>query len=213
MSKVKVFIVGSIGTCQYAHMFRSEGFEKTYNSNEADLVCFTGGSDVSPHLYGEGKHPLTGNSLKRDEVESEWFNVFKAQGIPMVGVCRGGQFLNVMCGGKLYQHVNNHAIGGTHGLLDLPTGKRWEVTSTHHQMMRVGAEGTLIGQSDGTWATVKEYVSEGKVVDDAGYSNVDVEVVAYPESNVLCFQPHPEFEEGECREYFFTLVYKLLGDK
>lgn len=35
----------------------------------------------------------------------------------MVGICRGAQFLNVMAGGKMIQHVEGHAIHGTHEIV------------------------------------------------------------------------------------------------
>src|SRR5687768_16963203 len=91
-------------------MFMNKGWlvwdtDFNYPTN-LDLICFTGGEDVTPSLYGEVKHPLTYNNPERDKHEVEYFNQFI--GIPKVGICRGGQFLNVMSGGKLHQHILGH---------------------------------------------------------------------------------------------------------
>src|SRR3546814_14796091 len=63
----------------------------------------------------------------------ELFKTCYENGIPMLGVCRGAQFLNVMPGGKLYQDVDNHV--GDHPIYD-PQNKRVipNVSSIHHQM-------------------------------------------------------------------------------
>jgi len=66
-------------------------------------VVFTGGADVSPFMYGEKKLSVTCNDEHRDEQEKLFFERYTK--VPKVGICRGGQFLNVMNGGKMWQHV------------------------------------------------------------------------------------------------------------
>lgn len=44
------------------------------------------------------------------------------------------QFLCVMNGGLLVQHVSNHALWETHEIYELDTSKSYDITSTHHQM-------------------------------------------------------------------------------
>src|SRR3546814_3238996 len=43
---------------------------------------------------------------------SGYFAIARRMHKPMAGICRGGQFLNVMCGGSMIQHVEGHAIHG-----------------------------------------------------------------------------------------------------
>ena len=102
----RVLIVS--GSLAYRQMFINYGFTVVEDIQFADLVCFTGGEDVSPHLYGQPVHPLTFSSVRRDEKEKAIFDACCERNLPMVGICRGGQFLNVMSGGKMYQHVTNH---------------------------------------------------------------------------------------------------------
>jgi len=209
---MKVHIISP--NSQYITMFVNVGHNLVFRIEEADLVCFTGGEDVTPELYGEKVHPYTGNSPARDRAEKQLFEKALSLSIPMVGICRGGQFLNVMNGGRMFQHVTNH--GGNHILRDVDTGQAIKVSSTHHQMMRAGELGTVIGIAN-EWGN-KEYMP--KILDEEHapipylHHEPDTEVVYYPNTKCLCFQPHPEFPGyKEMTEYFFSLVNSLLLTK
>lgn len=206
----KVYIVGGNGN-GYGRMFQSAGWVLGSSILDADLVQFTGGEDVTPALYGEAKHQYTGNSFERDLYEAGYFAIAQRMNIPMAGICRGGQFLNVMSGGKMYQHVSAHATGRDHQLTDLETGRSIEVSSTHHQMMRIGADGVLLAEAN--LGGFKEFVEDGQV-QRAGVG-VDTEVVYYASTKALCFQGHPEFfgPEHECFQYYFELIERCHGLK
>lgn len=199
----KVYIVG--GGADYARMFVSLGFEVVKSLIGADLACFTGGADVSPYLYGDDKHPFTGNDPIRDDAEKRFFDQAQAHGIPMVGICRGAQFLNVMCGGRMYQHVEKHTRD--HEITDLTTGETVWVTSTHHQMMMPTSEAVLVASS--TLYGSREWYEGQVFLRDV--SNQDIEVVFYEKQRCLCFQPHPEFDGyPQMRDYFDSLLAKYL---
>lgn len=203
----KVFIVETSN--MYERMFTARGWEVTRDLLAADLVQFTGGADVSPYLYGEEKHPTTYNDPRRDLVEAGYYQVCLLLNKPMAGICRGGQFLNVMNGGKLYQNINYHAIGGTHeahSFLSYGGKDTFQVTSTHHQMMRVGGEGTLLlVANEATKLETDTLTYEGK--------GEDVEAVWYGKSRSMCFQPHPEIvgKEHDCQELYFHLLNSYIG--
>lgn len=202
----KVYIVG--GNNAYQTLFQDVGF-KICDAAQAELVCFTGGEDVSPNLYGDARHPTTHNNPHRDHRESELFKDFLARGLPMVGICRGAQFLNVMAGGRMYQNVSRHT--SPHYLIDFRTGTEVWVTSTHHQMMMPGDKGKLIGAS---YLHGEREWFDGEVA-KRDTSNEDIEVVLYKRKRLLCFQPHPEMyqdsqEYDGMREYFFDLLNELI---
>lgn len=206
MSQPKVFIVGGDGSIQ--RMFEAYGWSTDCNRFDADLYQFTGGSDVAPHLYGEVMHRTTYCDPSRDFYEAGFFAVADRLAIPMAGICRGGQFLNVMNGGSMWQDVDGHAIRGTHPLLDVTTGKTIKVTSTHHQMMIKAHHGCLIAYANE--AQRKESMKK----DQTDYGK-DTEVVFYPHSKSLCFQPHPEYVQPghECADYYFELLNRFFGLK
>lgn len=195
-------------------MFANNGFTVVDDITEADLVCFTGGEDVHPSYYGE-ESVASYTNINRDKYEIGILEKCKELDIPMVGICRGGQFLNVMAGGKMWQDVDNHGIGGTHGVMIHLEGedeKTIQCSSTHHQMMRVGPDSELIGIAMPTRSTYKTN-AEGtvnKLDEDMG---VDVEIVYHPKIQALSFQPHPEFfqPDHECQVLFFSLINKYLA--
>lgn len=210
----RVYIVNGRG--DYVAMFQAYGFQVVKDLVDANLVCFTGGSDVSPYLYGDIQHRLTQNNVQRDEYEKEKFKEAVAEGIPMVGICRGGQFLNVMNGGRMYQHVTNHAIGGLHWLTT-NKGEQIRVTSTHHQMFMPRMEDNATGTGAIIIATAnengyREWMENGELTTDR--SDEDYEVVYYPSTKSLCFQPHPEFmPKSRMTQWFFELIKEYCNEQ
>jgi gamma-glutamyl-gamma-aminobutyrate hydrolase PuuD len=175
----KVYIVGDDRLT--TAMFRKRGWGACSSIENPDLVCFTGGEDVSPEFYGE-ENTHSYNNILRDLEEELVFQKFF--NTPKVGICRGGQFLNVMSGGKMIQHVEGHT---RNHLLMVRTDLKIPVTSTHHQMMQPGKHSKLIAVAD----------------HDKG-----IEVVWYEVTRSLCFQPHPEYDmNSEMTSYFFSLIF------
>lgn len=205
----KVFIVG--GNAAYDRMFIKQGWTVTSQIKGADLVQFCGGEDVTPALYGEAKHPETSCNPDRDKREEIIFGLALKAKIPMAGICRGGQFLNVMCGGKMWQHVDGHALGGTHECHDLTTGDVFQVTSTHHQMMRVGEGGRIIAVAKGV-STCKEHMNDQRLhAVMCRKTGMDAEAVWYPAKKCFCFQPHPEFlGQDRLAARYFEYLYEYL---
>lgn len=124
---MKVYVVG--GSNHYACFLKNA--ELVDKLEEADVVLFTGGEDVSPSVYGCQKHPKTYCSPKRDKEEKEIFNKVKRNQV-CLGICRGSQLLCALNGGILVQHCTGHALGSTHPITN--GSMVYEITSTHHQM-------------------------------------------------------------------------------
>ena len=66
---------------------------------------FTGGQDVSPEVYHESPEALTKPCPKRDEMERILLEYALAEDKPVLGICRGIQFINAAMGGTLYQDL------------------------------------------------------------------------------------------------------------
>lgn len=186
--KTTALIIGNNTRVQT--MFLGRDFDIIYESKIANLkkspslVVFTGGEDVDPYYYGEGKYFRTMSHRKRDDREMIHFEHFLQ--VPKVGICRGGQFLNVMSGGKMWQHVTGHT--DNHDMIDLLfTKNKLKVTSTHHQMMLPSKDGFVLAVAQ----EAKDHVSMAK--EPPKKPAFDPEVVWYPKTNSLCFQPHPEY--------------------
>lgn len=205
-----VFIVG--GRYGYAEMYERRGWGLVDEVLSADLVQFTGGEDVSPSLYGQGEHPKTYCNPQRDRREAVIFKLCRELELPMAGICRGGQFLNVMCGGSLWQDVPDHGINGLHSVVDAETGETFYVTSTHHQMMEPSTKNPyrLVLYTDMTkWKESR--TPSGKTIRVSDPTDIDVEALFYPAQKAFCFQPHPEFEgQDRLADHYFRYLDKFL---
>lgn len=122
----------------------------------ADGLLLTGGNDVDPFLYGEEPHPKLGElMIQKDRMEFALLDRAFARGIPIFGICRGLQILNVYLGGTLYQDLSEHpdvrvlheyrsdlSIAG-HSVntvkgsqLNTIFGDEYRVNSAHHQIIK-----------------------------------------------------------------------------
>jgi putative glutamine amidotransferase len=71
-----------------------------------DGLVITGGRDVDPATYGQAPHAKTDEpALDRDAWEFALLRGALARGLPVLGICRGAQVLNVALGGTLHQHL------------------------------------------------------------------------------------------------------------
>jgi gamma-glutamyl-gamma-aminobutyrate hydrolase PuuD len=80
-----------LGDGLYKEMFLSWGWntEPKYNK-DVKLVCFTGGNDIDPSLYGEKRIGATDYPMmSRDDVEVNMYKYCVKDGVAMVGICRG----------------------------------------------------------------------------------------------------------------------------
>ncbi len=212
----KVFVVGKNFLHYFKEMYEKRGYTLVKNMEDADIVQFTGGADIDPKFYNQHDHRTTSTSPYRDEEESAAYK--KAQELSKfcAGVCRGGQLLNALNGGSMYQHVENHAMHGCHGMEDVETGEVIPVSSMHHQMMILGKKAKLLGKSTEMRSKYKRNMTE---LSDRAEERVDlgealeVEACYYPETKSFCYQPHPEFVTNDhpCQQWYFDKMEELYA--
>src|SRR5260370_34349306 len=78
----------------------------------ADGLLLTGGGDILSLAYGEEPHPASKyQDPVRDEMEFEVTRLALETGLPILGIERGIQLLNVALGGTLVQHVPSQGPG------------------------------------------------------------------------------------------------------
>src|SRR2546421_7672999 len=71
-----------------------------------DALVLGGGADIDPDSHGAEAHPETvGTNPDRDRFEIALARAALERGMPLLGVCRGMQVMNVACGGTLEQHL------------------------------------------------------------------------------------------------------------
>lgn len=185
-----------------------------YEPSTVDLVILIGGADIDPSIYNHTKAELTHTSTWADSRDEEAYAIARENNIPIVGICRGGQFLIAKAGGYLYQHTTGHT-GGAHQASTFD-GKSFLVTSAHHQMFGMplpeGAE--LLA-----WSSVrlsKEYIVGCNLSDkDAEFYEPDVEpeCVWLPNINALAVQWHPEWmhRNDDAVKFHLAMIKKYMG--
>lgn len=149
---------------------------------------FWGGEDISPHFYNETKSRYCGhNNIPRDTKEITLAYELIDKQIPLIGICRGAQLLNVVNGGKLLQHIDGHAISRMHDITTY-NNKILYCTSTHHQMMVPTKDAEILAVSNGSVMGIAN-------PDTDKFEEIEkvYEVLYYPKTKCFCIQGHPEW--------------------
>lgn len=112
-----------------------------------DALVLAGGPDLDPATYHRQAHPMTGRPRpERDTAEFQLLAAARETGVPVLGVCRGMQVLNVALGGTLHQHLDSQdhlPAPGTFGRVPVKVaagsrlagilGEQVTVSCHHHQ--------------------------------------------------------------------------------
>jgi len=201
-------------------MFMAEGYAIVDDLYDADVVVFVGGEDINPALYSQRKHSTTHFNINRDADEISLYQEAVSLGIPMAGICRGGQLLNVLNGGKLWQDVDHHNSGYHKAYRVGDTTTPITVTSVHHQMMEPDPFSDVIILLTAGESTKLISMSELGSIANTAYARypalehqTDVEACFYPSTNCLCFQPHPEYNHKETKDVFFYFLNNYVLTK
>lgn len=160
-----------------------------------DGLIFAGVGDVGSFSFGEDPHPASGTiDWRRDDFELRLYRAARVKGLPVLGVCRGMQLINIAHGGDIYQDLpqtgdpyvhhrgreggqfSYHRIVNQSGLMRDLFGEEIIVNSSHHQGVRKVGEG-LVATS---------FSADGLV-----------EVIENEDQSVIGTQFHPEFEDHQ----------------
>ncbi len=140
-----------------------------------DGLVITGGKDIDPTRYGQQPHPSTDQpGPDRDEWEFALLGAALNRKLPVLGICRGAQVLNVALGGTLHQHLPDvigqarHQVGNavfsTLPVRTVPgtrlaalVGGSVEAKCYHHQAIDELGEGLIVSawDSDGVIEAVE----------------------------------------------------------
>lgn len=169
-----------------------------------DALVLTGGKDIEPARYGQAPHPDTDEPRPdRDAWEFDLLERALAQDLPVLGICRGAQVLNVLRGGTLHQHLpdivgdDRYQRGGgvfsdaqvtvrAGSVLARIVGEAVEAKLYHHQAVDRLGEGLVAS------AVTADGVVEGIELPDAAF--------------VVAVQWHPEEDLDDLRLFEATIA-------
>jgi putative glutamine amidotransferase len=114
--------------------------------DDVDALCLSGGGDIAASAYGAADVACADVDPDRDALELEMARRALVRDLPILGICRGFQVLNIALGGGLLQDVPGHRPEDREGLVEhvdvvvragsrlaAATGARLAVNSRHHQ--------------------------------------------------------------------------------
>lgn len=142
-------------------MFTRKNWELVDQEN-ANVIVFTGGTDINPSIYGASDSQNNHYDNERDRQEREIYKKY-SRNKRFIGICRGFQFLSCMSGGWLAQDADGHR-GKPHNIyyhVEIGAGANSIVNSFHHQIvlaheeiypLAVAEEATYMQSEDGRYA-------------------------------------------------------------
>jgi len=167
--------------------------------DKIDALIMTGGIDANPFLYGEELAKETEVPyIQRDTFDFLLIKAALNKNIPILGICRGMQIMNVYLGGSLYQDIKyygetnvQHVQRSNHhepvhfvdvekdSILCTLIGEKQMVNSVHHQCIKELGKGLVASAVSSSDKIIEAYESNGK-------------------NKILGIQWHPEmmFAEG-----------------
>ncbi len=162
-----------------------------------DALVLGGGADIDPDIQGVEPHPETiGTNPIRDRFEMALGIRAMERGIPLLGVCRGMQIMNVAYGGTLHQHLPEHLGHEQHR----PTPGEW----AEHEVRL--APGSLAARaSGGERLTIKSHHHQGigdlgRGFEETGWATDEetVEAIESPDGGfALGLLWHPEEDPAD----------------
>lgn len=186
-----------------------------------DGVLLGVGRDLEPARFGGRPHPAsTLHSPLRDDAELALARAALAAGVPMLGICRGMQVINVALGGTLYPDhsaapapANRHP-GGDWDRWERVVGARLEGTTppAHPEHAIEIAAGSLLASALGTCATVNSYHHQAIATLGDGVNATAlapdgvIEAIEVPSARAICLGVQWELQEQPHSSVFGLLV-------
>ena len=169
--------------------------------DEFDGIVFSGGADVCPRSYGEEPlRPEWSGDAARDVYEVKLFNTALQKNMPILGICRGHQLINVALGGTLYQdtytqcdgaiiHRDGEVYDGLHHQVNIfkntvlsniyKNNLNQKINTIHHQAIKDLGDGLVV---------------QARAVED---DVIEAVWLDRPDTYVLGIQWHPEWIKDE----------------
>ncbi|MFI3314328.1 MAG: gamma-glutamyl-gamma-aminobutyrate hydrolase family protein [Rikenellaceae bacterium] len=159
-----------------------------------DGILFSGGADIDARYFGEDNIPeLTEVSCERDYSEFMLLRAAIDAGVPILGICRGCQLINVALGGSIYQDIPSMYPQKPlpHSILTNKHLPVHDIEISEGSMLHSIIGKSMIGVNSRHHQSLKEVAPALKVV-ARSLDGVIEAVEAYPVHKIIALQSHPE---------------------
>jgi len=171
--------------CQLIYLSNfSQNYEALFDTFKIERLILSGGNDLSADFIKQNPLDIRHSSIIRDTNEQQILNIAIKRKIPVLGICRGMQFINVFFGGTITQNLpnakdyhigKNHIISVTDSNFEQTIGKKqFEVNSYHHQGIS------------------QEQIAKQLSISSISKKDSNVESLFHPELPIAGIQWHPE---------------------
>lgn len=169
-----------------------------------DALVITGGHDIDPVLYATAPQVRPRYDAARDALESAAIDDALRQDLPLLGICRGAQLLNVRLGGSLFQELRSRRRH---------TGNRWTILPLKTLLVTAGSRlSALLGaprvRINSLHNQAIDRLGAGLVVGGRDLDEIVQAIEAPDRAFVLGVQWHPEFllYRADQRRLFTALI-------
>ena len=180
-------------------------FEKNnlVDIHQCDGLILTGGADIHPSFYnGESTYQNMPDTFqqKRDAFEAALFYYAQTMKLPVLGICRGLQLVNVLMGGKLNQDLGpaENSIHKKQGDLDKTHGVKIQQNSLLHQI--TNASSGIINSAHHQSISI-DHLGENLMINAMDEEGKTIEGIEFKDKTnkgfLLCVQWHPERMENK----------------
>lgn len=188
---MKIAIAGrKPDTENYIKYVQVWGYEPLVTLDLGDIACchgllLPGGGDITPAFFGEQNHGSKNIDTELDILQLQALDLCIKQNIPVLGICKGIQIINVGLGGTLYQ--------------DMPTAERHRYDGCDKYHSTIAEEGSWIFDLYGKHVTVNsahhqsiKELGSGLIAVQHCPEDGCIEAIAHRELPILGVQWHPE---------------------
>jgi len=155
---------------------------------EIEALIISGGDDIHPSLFDEEPKPSQFYDVARDRLESEHIRYALERSIPLLGICRGHQLINVILGGSLHGDIRK---------MRQNTYNRRGLLATKTVAVSPGSRLNDIVGSESIKVNSLHFQAVDRVAADAKCTANDLDLfcqaIELPNANVIGVQWHPEY--------------------
>jgi putative glutamine amidotransferase len=185
------------------------------NPPDFDALLLPGGGDISPHRYGQEPDPRVYNvDPEQDRLDFGMAQHALNRNLPVLGICRGMQLLNVLYGGTLIQHLPTSTVEHSFQVQEESTTLAERFTPHEVNITPGSRLAEILGSS------VRSASAHHQAVDELGEglrivaraADGTVEAVEDPNRSVIGVQWHPEIREhgGEVQDRLFMNLLRSV---